>query len=67
MEEVAMEAPMSEGKKPEYEVFISQKNGDKSYYTRIGAGWEVAKGGISIKLTALPIDGSLVLFPRKGE
>lgn len=58
---------MSEGRKPEYEVFISQKNGDKTYYTKIGAGWEVAKGGISIKLAALPIEGSMVLFPRKEE
>lgn len=58
---------MSEGKKPDYEVFISQKSGDKTYYTKIGAGWEVAKGGISIKLMALPIDGSIVLFPRRDS
>lgn len=57
---------MSEAKRPEYEVFISEKGkDDKSYYTKVGAGWEVAKGGISIKLTALPIDGTVVLFPRK--
>jgi hypothetical protein len=56
------------GKKPDYEVFISQKNGDKNYYTKIGAAWNVAKDGISVKLTALPLDGSLVLFPPKeGE
>ena len=29
--------------------------------------WNVASDGISIKLTALPLDGSLVLFPPKGE
>jgi hypothetical protein len=56
------------GKKPAYEVFISQKNGDKSFYTKVGAAWEVAKGGLSVKLTALPLDGNLVLFPPKeGE
>jgi len=54
------------GKRPDYEVFISQKNGDKNYYTKIGAAWNVASDGISIKLTALPIEGSLILFPPKN-
>lgn len=53
-------------KKPDYEVFVSEKNGDdKTYYTRVGAAWNVAKDGISIKLKALPLDGNLVLFPPK--
>ena len=56
---------MPRGKRPDYEVFVSQKNGDDNFYTRVGAAWNVAKDGISIKLTALPVDGSLVLFPPK--
>lgn len=53
-------------KKPDYEVFVSEKNGDdRTYYTRVGAAWNVAKDGISIKLKALPLDGNLVLFPPK--
>jgi hypothetical protein len=58
---------MAKGQRPDFEVFISQKNGDKNYYTKIGAAWNVASDGISIKLTALPLDGSLVLFPPKEE
>jgi hypothetical protein len=41
-------------KKPDYEVFVSEKNGDKNYYTRV-------------KLQALPLDGNLVLFPPKEK
>jgi hypothetical protein len=51
--------------KPDYDVFVSQENGDKHWYTNVGAAWNVAKDGISIKLKALPIDGNLVLFPHK--
>jgi hypothetical protein len=51
--------------KPDYEVFVSRKSGEKTYYNRVGAAWNVASDGISIKLDALPIDGSLILFPPK--
>ena len=54
-------------KRPDYEVFVSEKNGDKTYYNRVGAAWNVAKDGISIKLNALPLDGNLVLFPPKED
>lgn len=52
-------------KRPDYEVFVSQKNGDKNFYTKVGAAWSVSNDGISIKLHALPLDGSLVLFPPR--
>ena len=55
------------GKKPAYHVFVSEKNGEKTYYHRVGAAWDVSNGGISIKLNALPVDGNLVLFPPKEE
>ena len=54
-------------RKPDYRVMVSRKNGDKNFYTEVGAGWDVAKDGISIKLHALPTDGQLVVFPRKDE
>ena len=55
------------GKKPDYNVVVSKKSGDKNYYTTIGAGWNVAKDGISVELQALPVDGKIVLFPRKDN
>lgn len=54
-------------RRPDYEVFISEKNGDKTYYHRVGAAWNVASDGISIKLKAQSLDGSYVLFPPKEE
>ncbi len=60
---------MAKGPKPSYEVFVSQpgQNGGKPFYTKIGAAWNVASDGISIKLHALPVDGSIILFPAKAE
>ena len=52
-------------KRPDYHVFVSEKNGGSTFYTRVGAAWLVAKEGISIKLQALPLTGELVLFPPK--
>lgn len=55
------------GSKPAYEAYVSKKNGDENFYTKVGAAWKVAKDGISIKLDVLPLDGSLVLFPVKEK
>jgi hypothetical protein len=55
------------GKRPDYKVLVSRKNGDQNFYTEVGSGWNVAKDGISIQLNSLPIDGKLVLFPRDDE
>jgi hypothetical protein len=57
---------MTQKSKPDFDVFVSQENGDKNWYTNIGAAWYVAKDGISIKLKALPMDGNLVLFPHNN-
>lgn len=54
-------------RKPDYRVMVSRKNGDKTHYQEIGAGWNVAKDGISIKLNSLPINGEAVLFPRTDK
>lgn len=54
--------------KPDYEVFVSEKNGDKNYFTKVGAAWNVASDGISIKLKPnIAIIGECVLFPPKEE
>jgi hypothetical protein len=56
------------GRKPEYDVFVSkEREGDKPFYTRVGGAWNVAKDGISIELQALPVEGRLVLFPRRDD
>lgn len=57
------------GKRPDYEVFTSRDSGDgeTQRYTKIGAAWKVAKDGISIKLDALPITDSVVIFPVREK
>ena len=57
------------GKRPDYRVFVSRpgKNEGETFYTEVGAAWKVSNDGISIKLHALPTDGSLVCFPLKQE
>lgn len=56
---------MAGKRQPDYDAFVSNLNQGKQWYTKVGAGWKVAKDGISIKLEGLPTDGELVLFPRK--
>lgn len=60
---------MAKGQKPDYRVFVSRQSerDGKNFYTDVGAAWNVSNDGISIKLNALPIDGSLVLFPNKDD
>lgn len=55
-------------KKPDFEVFVSEKNGDKNYFTKVGAAWRVASDGISIKLKPnLSVSNDLVLFPPQEQ
>ena len=56
----------SNGKKPDYNVYTSGP-GDNAPNLKIGAAWNVAKGGISLSLVAVPVDGKLVLFPVKED
>lgn len=58
---------MAQGRKPDLRVFVTRKNGDKTYYHEVGVAWHVDKGGISIKLHALPLEGELVCFPPKDD
>jgi hypothetical protein len=56
------------GRKPDFDVFVSKdREGDKPFYTRVGGAWNVAKEGISIELQALPLDGRLILFPKRDD
>lgn len=57
------------GQKPQWKVLVSRQSegSDKTYYTEIGSAWNVAKDGISVQLNATPIDGRMVLFPRKED
>lgn len=51
-----------------YSVREGKQEGDKGFWTPIGAAWEHDDGnGLSIQLDALPIDGKIVLRTPKAE
>ena len=53
---------------PDLIAYTTTKNGEKTFYHRIGAAWQHSKGdGLSLKLDAAPLDGNLVLFPPKEQ
>ncbi|MBA4306979.1 MAG: hypothetical protein C0429_09620 [Sphingopyxis sp.] len=55
-------------KRPDYNVYVTEKNGDKNYYHQVGVAWDVSNDGISIKLRPnLAISGECVLFPPKED
>lgn len=58
---------MAKGAKPDFKVLVSREAGDKNMYFEVGAAWKVKGDGISIQLHSLPVDGRLVMFPRKDE
>jgi hypothetical protein len=54
-------------KQPALIAYTVRESGEKSFYTRIGAAWAHKKGGYSIRLDALPVNGEIVLFPPKED
>jgi hypothetical protein len=54
------------GRKPAYKAVIGRETGEgedkKTFWTEIGAAWDIKDGGVSVQLHALPVDGKFVLF-----
>lgn len=40
---------------------------ERAAYTRIGAAWSREKGGVIVRLNALPMNETIYLFERKEE
>lgn len=54
-------------KKPSHHAFQVREGANRqSYWTRIGAAWEI-KDGLSIQLDCVPLDGRIVLQLPKRE
>ncbi len=58
---------MASNKKPEFQVFVTTGKSGEEFYHNIGAAWKVDKDGLSIKLSSLPINGEMVIFPSKEK
>lgn len=57
-------APAS--KKPAYEAFVIEGEGDNAFWTKIGAAWPHDDGkGFNVQLSALPIAGRITLRAPK--
>lgn len=55
-------------KRPSHEVFQVKGDGDKSYWTKIGAAWAHRDGkGFSISIDAFPFEGRIVVRPHKAK
>jgi hypothetical protein len=59
----------AKSKRPDYEVFVVVETAnEKAIWTRIGAAWSHDDGeGFSINLTAIPVDGRLVVRKPKSS
>jgi hypothetical protein len=59
---------MTTNQKPTYIAYAVNGNGKTAHWTRIGAAWPHKTGeGINVELSALPIEGRIVLMPPKPE
>ena len=41
--------------------------GENSFFHRVGAAWKNKAGGYQIKLSAIPVNGEIVLLPPKEK
>jgi hypothetical protein len=50
-------------KRPSHRVYAVTKNGEKSYWTEIGAAWSHQDGkGFNVKLDYLPLNGAEIVI-----
>lgn len=55
-------------KKPSHAVYVVEGEGDNAFWTKIGAAWEHQDGkGLNITLSALPLNGRLVVRDPKVD
>jgi hypothetical protein len=54
--------------RPSHDVFVVEGEGDSAYSTRVGRAWAHDDGkGFNISLTALPLNGKLVIREPKPK
>ncbi len=53
---------------PTHNVYVIEGEGQDAYWTKVGAAWKHNDGdGFNISLTAVPLNGRLVLRTRKEK
>lgn len=54
--------------KPTHNVFVVEGDGEKAYWTKIGAAWQHNDGeGLNVTLSALPVNGRIVIRIPKPD
>jgi hypothetical protein len=54
--------------RPTHNVFVVEGEGDKAFWTKIGVAWQHDDGeGLNITLTAIPLNGRIVVRTPKGQ
>ena len=54
-------SPMA-GNRPSHKAYVIEGEGEKAFWTRVGSAWPNADGkGFNITLSALPVNGRIVL------
>ena len=55
--------------KPSHFAYIvpTAKEGKKAFWATIGSAWTNRDGSFTIRLDALPLDGEIVVRPRKQD
>ncbi len=57
-----------QSKRPSHAVYVVEGEGDKVHWTKIGAAWTHEDGeGYNVTLSALPLNGRLVIRKPKDE
>lgn len=52
--------------RPTHAVYVIEGEGDKAFWTKVGAAWPHEDGeGFNLQLTALPLNGRLVIRKPK--
>jgi hypothetical protein len=52
--------------RPTHQVFVVEGEGDKAFWTKIGAAWQHKDGdGFNVTLMAMPLDGRIVIRASK--
>jgi hypothetical protein len=53
---------------PSHGVFVVEGEGDRAYWTKIGAAWPHQDGdGFNVTLSAVPLSGRIVIRARKDK
>jgi hypothetical protein len=58
----------NQDKRPTHAVYVVDGEGDNAFWTKVGAAWQHEdREGFSISLTALPLNGRLVVRKPKAN